>query len=157
MMKSYFLVQGAERLECGNTEPRYDAEARAWITAAGNVADFDGSAFHVTVEDEATVQGDPPTPEALAAIARQFEVMLDDHVDATAKSMGYLNTLSAVSYADEPAVPRFQVEGQAFRAWRSRVYARAIEVQGEVLRGERLPPTPSELLGLMPAFERPVV
>lgn len=43
-------------------------------------------------------------------------------MDQTAKSNGYENLISAISYADEEAVPSFQQDGKDFRAWRSLVW-----------------------------------
>jgi hypothetical protein len=44
-------------------------------------------------------------------------------LDAKAQSMGYDSILAAITYADEPAVPAFQADGLALRAWRSSVWA----------------------------------
>ena len=37
---------------------------------------------------------------------------------------------TAVTYADEPAVPQYRVEGAALRAWRSKAWAACIEALG---------------------------
>lgn len=44
-------------------------------------------------------------------------------LDAMAVNCGYSSILSAISYAEEPAVPAYQEDGRKFRAWRSLVWA----------------------------------
>lgn len=56
-------------------------------------------------------------------VVRSIVTAVQAHMDAVAQSMGYDDIKTAVTYADEPAVPRFQAEGQALRAWRSLVWA----------------------------------
>lgn len=94
----------------------------------------------------------PPTPEqVIASIAAAVQA----HLDAAAIAAGYENIRSAVTYADEPAVPRFQAEGRAFRAWRSLVWARCYELLDEVKAGEREPMTAEQVIALLPALELP--
>lgn len=103
------------------------------------------------VEVDPVVEASPD----LKAIARQLTLVVDDHIDQTAKALGYDSIVTAVSYADEPAVPAFQREGAALRAFRSRCYARLYVLQGEAMAGQRAIPTPTELIGLLPGFEAP--
>ena len=95
-----------------------------------------------------------PTP---ADIAHQVQRMLisavHNHLDAAARSAGYDDIKSAVTYADEPAVPKFQAEGQRFRAWRSLVWAACYAMLDDVLAGTRTVPTVDELLAELPAPE----
>ena len=63
--------------------------------------------------------------QSLAILQSTFEVAVQGHLDSTAKAHGYDNVMTAVSYADEPAVAKFQADGKAFRAWRSKVWAPA--------------------------------
>ncbi len=51
------------------------------------------------------------------------KAMVTNYLNSTAKQYGYDNIVVAISYADEPAVPKFQAEGLAFRRWRSEVWA----------------------------------
>lgn len=96
-----------------------------------------------------------PAPAGLDLVARQLVLVVDDHINSTARGLGYESIVTAVSYATEPAVPRFQAEGIALRAWRSLVYARLYELQAEALAGTRPIPTPTELIGLLPEFVAP--
>lgn len=77
------------------------------------------------------------------------------HMDKAAQTAGYDDIKSAVTYAEEPAVPKFQAEGQAFRAWRSLCWAACYAVMAQVEAGERDVPTADELIAELPALEVP--
>lgn len=93
-----------------------------------------------------------PTPEQREAAAG---AAIQAHLDAQAVAMGYESIATAVTYADEPAVPKFQTEGQALRAWRSQVWATGYQLLAEVKAGTRPEPTEPELLALLPVFVPP--
>ena len=69
------------------------------------------------------------------------------YLDGAAKDAGYDDIKSAVSYADEPAVPKFQAEGQAFRTWRSLVWDACNQILADVLSGAR--PKPASAVALI--------
>lgn len=94
----------------------------------------------------------PPAP-TLEQIQRRLTQVVQNHLDARAQLMGYDSIFTAVTYADEPAVPSFQAEGQALRTWRSLVWARGYELLAEVLSGARAVPQPAELVALLPVYE----
>ena len=82
-----------------------------------NHAVVDGVLVDQTAEREAA--------RAVAQAEAEMEVYaraLDDHLNAEAVKLGYDDIKSAVTYADEPAVLKFQDEGRALRAWRSVCY-----------------------------------
>lgn len=81
--------------------------------------------------------------------------IIQQHLDGKAREFGYDNLISGISYADEPAVPKFQAEGQALRAWRSKVWAFGYDYLAKVQAGEQALPTPDQLLAELPAFELP--
>jgi hypothetical protein len=83
-----------------------------------------------------------------AAIIRALVATVQAHMDAAARAFGYDSLASAVSYADEPVVAQFQHEGQAFRRWRSLVWAAAY---ARLAAGGPLP-TPEEALALLPSL-----
>jgi hypothetical protein len=62
-----------------------------------------------------------PAPELTEAQKRlqAAEAALEEHMQAMARGAGYKSLEAVVSYADEPAVPKYQEEGQKFRRWRS--------------------------------------
>jgi len=62
------------------------------------------------------------TPEQAAA---SLSIAVQAHIDGAARALGYDNALAAISYADEPSVPKYQAEGVALRAWRSLVWSTA--------------------------------
>lgn len=73
------------------------------------------------------------------------------HLDATAKQYGYDDMKTAVTYADEPFIPKFQMEGQALRKWRSHVWAVAYTELDKHQEGDPIP-TGEELIALLPPF-----
>lgn len=97
---------------------------------------------------------DPPSLTE-GQVAGNLSDAVQRFLDATARAQGYDDIRSAVTYADEPAVPKFHAEGQAFRAWRSLVWARCYEVLDEVKSGARPVPTESELISLLPDLMMP--
>lgn len=93
-----------------------------------------------------------PPPPGAEQIRAQLIGAVQAHLDATANAAGYDNIFTASTYADEPAVPRFQAEGQALRAWRSQVWDRCHGVLAEVEAGRRGIPTTAELLAELPVL-----
>ena len=93
----------------------------------------------------------PPEP-TYAEIVAGLTAAIQAHLDATAKQYGYDDIKSAVTYADEPAVPKFQQEGQALRAWRSLVWEVAYAELALYQEGTPIP-TGEQLIEKLPAFE----
>ncbi|MGU5686639.1 hypothetical protein ACV1DN_20915 [Aeromonas allosaccharophila] len=94
----------------------------------------------------------PPTNEEIAAL---LVADVQAHMDAQAKALGYDDIKSAVTYAAEPAVPKFQSEGQVFREWRSLCWAHCYAAMAAVHLGERAIPTAAELIAELPALVLP--
>ncbi len=76
--------------------------------------------------------------------------MLDNH----AISYGYDSVHTAVTYAEEPGVLKFQNEGKAFRAWRSLCWAAGYAIVAEHTAAGTLPEV-SDVLDAMPDFIEP--
>lgn len=93
----------------------------------------------------------PPGPSA-ADLQKQLTDFVQGLMDSKAQAYHYDNLTTAVTYADEPAVPQFQKEGQAFREWRSNVWNIAYGILAEVQAGTRTFPTVQEIPSLLPAF-----
>lgn len=89
---------------------------------------------------------------AQVALAAVFEQAIQEHLDAAARTRGYDSIATAVSYAEEPAVPKFQEDGKAFRAWRSLVWAHVYQELAKVKAGEREIPTLDALMVELPAL-----
>lgn len=103
------------------------------------------------------VAQDPPPPPA--PTAEQIRAALTDavyaHMNAAAQARGYDDIKAAVTYAEEPAVPIFQAEGRALRAWRSLVWAHCYQVLADVQAGTRAIPTAAQLIAELPALDLP--
>lgn len=85
--------------------------------------------------------------------AAPLDTVVDQLLDATARSMGYRGIDSAVTYADEPAVPKFQREGRSLRVWRSKVWEAFFILQADIAAGTRPAPDATDLVNELPAFE----
>jgi hypothetical protein len=92
----------------------------------------------------------PADPETPSQTQARLEASVQVHLDSVAQSHGYDSIFTAVTYADEPAVLKFQTEGQALRAWRSNVWATCYSIMADVQAGVRKVPTESELLAALP-------
>ncbi|MGI4717199.1 MAG: hypothetical protein ACRYGO_07240 [Janthinobacterium lividum] len=92
----------------------------------------------------------PAEPATEAAIVAAYMTAVQQHMDARAVSFGYDNVISVITYAEEPAVARYQAEGQAFRAWRSACWLACEQMLAAVKAGERSAPTHAELIAELP-------
>jgi len=92
-----------------------------------------------------------PTP---AQVAAALSAAVQRHLDSTARVLGYDNILAAISYANEPAEPKFQADGMALRAWRSTVWAAANVVLNAVSVGG-VAPDAADLVASLPKFTAP--
>lgn len=81
--------------------------------------------------------------------------VVQSHLDAAAAAAGYDDIRTAVTYADEPSVPKFQAEGQALRAWRSLVWDRCYQLLDEVQNGTRTPMTADQVIAELPMLQLP--
>jgi len=88
----------------------------------------------------------PSTEEQL----RSFSISLQYLLDNTASQYGYDNIYTAISYADEPSVLKFQDEGKAFRKWRSLLWEQANIIKQEVMDGLREAPSIDSLIQELP-------
>jgi hypothetical protein len=86
--------------------------------------------------------------QVMAQMAAAVQTILDDK----ARAYGYDSMMTAVTYADEPAVPKFQVEGLAFRAWRSLVWQTAHDNLADIQAGLKPFPALDEIAALVPPF-----
>lgn len=89
------------------------------------------------------------TPEQKGAkVTRSIQSLLD----TTAQKLGYDSCLSVCSYVDT-GVTKFDEEGDAFRKWRSAVWAKGYEIVAAVQAGTREIPTEEELFAELPKIE----
>jgi len=110
----------------------------------------------VEADQGASEQPTPePTPSTFEERLKALQDAVQAELDAQARAYGYDSIASAVSYAEEPAVPKFQREGQALRAWRSVVWAACYQLLAEVQAGDREEPTREELVAELPVYVAP--
>lgn len=121
--------------------PGYDLETQLcrWVDGAWQVEQ---------------IQRPAPEPNPTETeIKNSLVIAVQLHMNETVKMRGYDNIMSCVTYADEPAVPQFQTEGQKARAWRSLVWAKCYQVMADVKDGKRAIPTTEELISELPELE----
>jgi hypothetical protein len=127
---------------------RYTYLAGAWaLTEAGQE--------QTAVEQAASVD----------ALVKRYDGVLQRRLDELAIEFGYGDPnrpevspiLHAISYASEPAVPRFQIEGQRLSAYRSKFWAAAAGIMNAVTGGQRAIPTEAELLAELDVLVPPPV
>jgi hypothetical protein len=87
------------------------------------VANADGSAW--IYEDVPVAAVPVAVPLTEAQLREQFIQAAQTALNMVARAWGYDNIFTACTYADEPAVPQFQAEGQALRRYRSEFWAAA--------------------------------
>lgn len=103
----------------------------------------------ITFSQGMPVAVDPPAPTWEQQSARYTEAV-QAYMDQSAKANGYEDLKTAVSYADEPAVRKFQMDGAAYRTWRSFVWAFVYEQLANIVAGKRAAPTIQELIVELP-------
>lgn len=106
----------------------------------------------VADENGRPILQDPPPPTAeqiMSSLKAPVQLWLDDE----ARALGYDDIKTAITYADEPAVTKFQQEGQALRRLRSLAWARYYEIMDQVKAGHRAIPTEDELIAEMEALK----
>jgi hypothetical protein len=125
---------------------------------AGRALFLDGTVVDVGVAPSSLHVLDPATQswvreqtdaEKIEAVRVRLQLVMDD----AARALGYDDIKTAITYADEPAVPKFQAEGQAFRVWRSMVWDACYA--HPAMQGLAPIPSPDEAEALMPALVLP--
>jgi hypothetical protein len=97
----------------------------------------------------------PAAPAPVPATVAEIRAAIQSHMDRKAQELGYDGINSAVTYADEPAVAKFQAEGIAFREWRSLVWQAGYAYLAEIQTGAKPMPTVEEAIALLPPLELP--
>ena len=106
-------------------------------------------------EDGKPVAVDAPVPTE-EQVVKVYMDEVQRYMDKTAQEYGYDDLKSAVTYADEPIVEKYQKEGQGFREWRSLNWIYCEQVFSDVKAGLRTAPTYEELIAELPELIIPV-
>ncbi len=109
-----------------------------------------GSDMEPMTSEELDAHLNPPKPKE--QLQAEYTAFMQSILDGRAQDYGYDSVATAVTYAEEPSVPKFQEEGKAFRSWRSAFWAKGYEIMAQVEGGERGLPTNEELLAELPTF-----
>jgi hypothetical protein len=121
-----------------------------FIPADPNNTDYAAYLEWTSAGNTATAQA-PTAAQQQSALVAAVQAILD----TKAQSYGYDDIASAVTYADEPSVPKFQAENQAFRAWRSLVWEAAYGYLAKVEAGTEQFPATDQIPSLLPTFTPP--
>lgn len=119
------------------------------------VAQWQGGAWAKLSARPAAPEPEPSPEPSAAEISKLYENAVQAKLDGAAQAARYDSIATAVSYSEEPAVPKFQNDGKAFRAWRSLVWAYTYEQLAAVKAGERTQPTVEDFLLELPELELP--
>ena len=130
-LKNGWLVNN--EFEISDPNNRHYAEVQAWI-------------------DEGNTPDPEFTNEEIAAIKiKAIESAIQSELDEDAKLSGYDNINTAVSYAGEASVGKFQTQGKAFSKRRSLAWEYAYATLASYLAGDISEPTIEEMITGMPA------
>lgn len=90
------------------------------------------------------------------SIVQFLRARLAVHINQVALVHDFDSIDEAVSYADEPSVPRYQALGRALRAWRSIIWAAFETLESQIKLGEIPPPaSDAEFFEILPKFTPP--
>lgn len=109
----------------------------------------------IKINPASFLKGQTPPARTTESEQERLVAHVQRYLDTMAQSFGYDSIATAVTYAEEPAVEKFQTEGRSFRAWRSQVWARCYELLDDVLNGRRSIPSEQELIALVPQYTPP--
>lgn len=113
---------------------------------------------HYQAVQEWILDGNIPEPEftqkeLLDQEKEKYSGVIQAELDNKARSLGYDSIFTAVTYADEPGVAKFQAEGQALRKWRSLAWEYAYDMLGQVEQGIINTPAIEDFIAGMPSYE----
>jgi len=142
------LYIGSQAVDEADALPVRSTPTAPMALASSEVARWTGSGWE-------KLAAAPVVEVPVEEVSKAYEMAVQHKLDAAAIAARYDSIATAVSYAEEPAVPKFQNDGIAFRAWRSKVWAYAYEQLALVLMGEREQPTVEAFLAELPTLELP--
>jgi hypothetical protein len=104
---------------------------------------FNGKVFSPVLKIESTSQ-----------TQKRLEGAVQNYLDAKAKSLGYDDIRSAISYRGDKN-PQWSAEADALFSWRSDVWTSCIAKQVDVLAGRAPIPTIDDLIASLPVLVLP--
>lgn len=104
---------------------------------------WDGSMY---IEGE---EPEEPQEQIQARIQNQLTNAVQRVLDKKAQELNYDSCLSVCSYINT-GIAKFDDEGNAFRAWRSAVWAKGYEILELVKTGKMAIPSEEELIAMLP-------
>lgn len=137
--------------------PAFATTAEPPAIVAGQAAVFVPENDRWEVQTLAAPEPEPePAPVSFSVKAAAWRVAVKEHADMVAVAYDFDDMAEAVTYADEPAVPKFQMLGAALRAWRSLLWEAFDAACMQISAGNTPEPkSKAELIALLPAFEAP--
>ena len=154
MKYAYKIANGRYIAETIGNDPAGDYISNTQIDCTKYAPDEAGAPVLIPVPEPV----EPPAPyvPTAAEIQAGLVAAVQAHLDASAKARGYDNILSAVTYAGDAIVPQFDIEGQAYKTWRTQVWAYCYAYLAEVQAGTKAVPTAPELIALLPVPPAPI-
>ena len=137
--------------------PAFATTAEPPFVVAGQAAVYLPDSDRWEVQTLAAPEPEPePAPVAFSVKAAAWRAAVKEYADMVALAYDFDDIAEAVTYADEPAVPKFQMLGAALRAWRSLLWEAFDAACMQISAGNvEEPKTKPELIALLPAFEAP--
>lgn len=145
------LLSGSIEADESGALPRGSTPTKPPKLTGAQVARWTGEGW----EKLAKAPDPDPAQEPVEGVIARYEGAVQAQLDSAARARGYDSLFTAISYAEEPAVPRFQADGQAFRRWRSLVWDYAHTELNAVLAGEKPQPDLDTFLAGLPALDLP--
>lgn len=137
-------------------EPAFSTPKKPPVAAEGQVPVFDRVKQKwklIVLAPEAPA--DAAAPVAKPDITAAMRATVQTSVNAIAQALDFDSIEEAITYADEPAVPKYQALARALRAWRSLVWFEFDAVLAEMKAGKPAPKDADALLERLPKFVRP--
>lgn len=149
------IYTGSVEVDEAGAMPACSTPTKPMKLTGTQVAQWQGGAWAKLSARPAVPEPEPSPEPSAAEISKLYENAVQAKLDGAAQAARYDSIATAVSYAEEPAVPKFQADGRAFRTWRSLVWAYAYEQLARVLAGEREQPTIEAFLLELPELVLP--